>query len=580
MQAVVGRPDADHKRIPQHTVHGRPDFTGIIHKLQAIRSRRGRTSRRPAPGKVDRRLEAPLVTQDTVLPGEGPTKVLALAALLLLATPLANAAQVSGELLVQGSVLTPQGANASLRPQAFLVEDTADLSSLDFTGTDLRVCRVEKTLTITPVTEIVHPTPKIACYDLPRATITLLPGDHKGFLGAYQSRSSVLRTTDMSPAAFEPLRNRTIADASVDRSLQPIGDTRDPSYLSYVVHIQGPHVHFTTTSGAVLEGAGALRIQGPDVRVQGPQNVTNEPTGARDADYAVVKERTATWLFITYKSGTLTLGPGAPIEAAGQGIDEITADGLTVIDAPLGTLRTRDAEYAPSGARNETINGRLQLAMHAQDAGRANLIISGDIEATSLRAVPRPAAAPWVVGSDFVVLAVGAVLVAGSGGAVLIGRRAARKQRSTPPPAWPDALKEVYADPIDAEIAAAEALAEDGDFAGACERIASARKANPGDADLAEREAVYARANGDHERALAAYEEVSRLTLTGDADLYAAICSVELERPGEAVAFLKRCLERDPRLCVEIPRMKLLDPVLLHPEVQEALRAARRSLSG
>lgn len=348
---------------------------------------------------------------------------------LLLTVPAIQAAPAEGTLIVQDGLDLPRGAQ--LHEAALLglfLNGTREVQDLSITAPMAVVYEnhVEYACVGLAGNAVIYPTAsRRATYPLTDLQATLqstgAAEDWRGWLGIYPSTGAGLDVTSttsltLTPTTYTRLGNSDFAETDPT-----------PSRAFYAREFYEPHFSATTPGTFIFHGTGAIKLDGPTLRLVARENTTTLHTGEQNPHDGVCRI-IADWAYVEIHDATLNLTTSQPADLA-------LADAAATWDGPA---RLR-------GATGELLVGKNPFTAQYTDA-----LLDGALRADLVPTMQgkRPAALVHVTGttrtptnamglapisrsSPFpLALLVGAAVVAAAGGAALYARARARQ----PPP--------------------------------------------------------------------------------------------------------------------------------------------------
>lgn len=484
----------------------------------------------------------------------------------------AAALPVEGTLTAEGPFTLPPGATLRAAPEALLQNDTSGLPALSLVAPALRLT-VYELPRLKPTAGGLSPTaiptrlaPEAREYRLRNVTLALAEGDASGFLGVYPGSASRLEWTTTQSAEITP---RNYSSVSWRES---VGGKDRPDSFGYTTEIERAHLYLSAPGKVVFTGAGAVKINGPNVRVTSDRGNLSIETGEVQTSPVEWAWR---WAYLDFPDATLEWDSDtAPVEVASRGTDA-TWEGVVTLKARSGRLRADGADYVADGA-SRAFEGRFTgtLEARAQGAEIVTLVrVRGDLGDTDLSAdaahktVPLHgnAAFPWLT------FLLGATL---AGGAVYAAPRVARRLHVS---------RKAHRDEMTVEGMAslAHEAMEAGDWRIALTWFRRIRQLVP--TSLRVRlDAAYCLCEiGDLEEALKEYRDAAKESAEdGEADLWTALLLVELARDvGEAETHFEEALRKSPDMVEDAEtKREEFGRFLDRPRVRRAIREARRRL--
>lgn len=387
-------------------------------------------------------------------------------------------------------------------------------------------------------------------YLLHDANLTFVPGAALGFLGAY-----------LDPTGQASLSTTGSTATPTTSSAIPKGTqgTDAPNLPYYRVQNDQPHFDITGKGSFAYSGVGALKFVGSHLTIISRENVTEIDTGTLRSGPAT--EQT-TWAY-------LELIEPATFEAHSTDSFQVsTSSEATFTAAQIEFTPTRGAlegageRYAPRPGLVELAAGRFAGSLSTADGQSAQLLLRGDLDATTLgmQHVPTGAlgSAPfwrWFVAGS-------TVLACGVGGAF----------------AWRSRLRRTRGDRFGECMREAELADRARDSVRALAWLDKALRLAPHDATIYMERAAHLARLSKFEEALSAYDDASEVSaMTDGTALLAAatLCLEKLNDEDRAVAYAARALDRDPSLCRDIfQEEELWAKLYARPDFDAALRRA------
>lgn len=493
---------------------------------------------------------------------------------LILMIPLATAAQSSGEFVATGNLRVPAGATQeALARGAYARASSGEgFLSVDLQADRVKVHQLEETF-LEVRTGVVNPNPSIAYkpenYTLTNVRLTQVAGDHRGWVGFYfPPEGARLGLASVGPATVEAR-----AGLRLDDGAAPGGESErpDPSSTGYDWASEDLLLLVEGEGTLRYEGRGALKVMGPDVRIESDQGTIEFRTGQHRPDPdAPAGNRTVRWMLLEYENATVTVASPDPFKVAAMRTD-VAWSGTVTFTPIAGRLHAAGDAYQATG-RPDHVRGDLvaQVEPVRQD-GQVRLAVrmDGDLVGTTMTRTEgraglplgvQPAGWGWVLG---LVATLGlALLVAG---AVLVARRA----------------RGAGVSPED-RLALAHLAADRERYREALEHVRAARAAAPGSVRLLLEEASYLAEMSRAEEALALYEQAARQSPDGDAEFAAGLLLLQRGELERAEAFLVKALRRSPILVLEIlyDTTGTFEPVRGRPAFERAVDAAEGAIDG
>lgn len=475
--------------------------------------------------------------------------------LLAIALPLASAAAVGGELIVERAASFPPGAHAEGTPQAVFIENALKITGFEGSAPSIRVHLFEDSFVsvdvVQPRTMLVVATNR-PTWTAQDATLTI-DASRPGWLGLHPD-NGILSTEAVRPLSLEAIARARIGNGDA------IPDRGDPSRSYYLVEVDEPSIATSIKSWS-YEGAGAIKALGPRVTLTTSDNVTTFETGEMpDPDNP--GRMILRWIVI--ESDDLAIRAAAPATIVSNQL-RVDWDGAADLGATRGTLdsalTTWDADGVPT-----TIEGTLRAIIDPTVTGEAlRMDIRGDMRTSTMSTrVPVPLIETPTGRIGFIIL-VGAV-VAGAGTAALLrGRRKGTRVGAS------DLGADEY-------MRLAESAADGEHFGDALKWVRLAREHSPTSRRLALDEAFYTSMSGERKAALSLLHE-SILAEDSDACLLRARLHLESGEQERAARALIQSLDLAPVTLLDIETDPTYHEILLRDDVKRAIRQARRKLA-
>lgn len=451
---------------------------------------------------------------------------LVLAALWI--APLASAAAGEGSFTVEGKLTYPAQTHTEGEPLALFLVETTDLGALTLTFPRGIVYEYRVNFGgggLLPSLQVGNAV--VRSWPVEDATVSLVEGDHSGFLGLYPGAGSTLYldgSMHQEPAGLSGIGNGKSSDGEA------------PESFNYYREVVAPHLLTSGQPAVQYVGGGGVKLRGPDVQIQSA-NATRHATGKEQTG---IGQETATWLYIHFEGPATLTANGSAVLAA---VSTATAswDGALRFTPREGSLRAEDGTYLPRGRGVEQVEGAFTADLFPLAGGRtARLNLNGEIRSATLqRQAPLPSAA-LSPGMAPLFLLVG-VAVAASGGAAVYG--------------WH--RREAYRASVSREAESFLDLAgvriQSGEFARALVWLERAREKAPKSARLAADHGFCLAKLGRIEEALQAWKEAHELARDGEHAYGAAGTLLDAGASFELVGeWLKRALEKTPGLVVQV----------------------------
>lgn len=481
----------------------------------------------------------------------------AVAIILVLVAPTVLAGE-DGAFTFNGAAQVNGDSHYTMLPVGVYAPNATQLRSLTFRAPAVQVYRLthECTEAATPVLNFcLGQDDDVASYRLTNVEVTLAGPEHPGSFGLYPSGGKL----DLAGHTPSTVETRTHAEmGSPTGSYQP--DPSEPVYRC----CEASNLAVVSMAGsASYVGGGVLKIYGPTVRVQSAENTTTEVTGhtpESDAPARGVHEEALTLFFDT---GNLTFTTDATFQAAGHMAQFAWTGGVTLPDA-TGDL-SGDTGLAQAHHEQTVLEGAFTGTLQARENGASSIAISGRLDRTNLALAPASAFLPapkWPAGW-LVATALVSVLAA-----VVAVWLVARRRRPE------DTLHALSADEFQQ---LADVAIEAGQPREALTWIRRARELAPTSTTLLLNEAHCLSLLGDVDGALALYEQASKASSDGEADLLAATLLASVDQPAERVAdHLRRAFAVNPALVLEVQLDDTFDRLRAAPPVRRAIRDAMR----
>lgn len=481
---------------------------------------------------------------------------------LVMFLPLA-AASDAGSLASQGAFSFQAESTTRFHPIVALLNDTTRLDGITLSAPRVLVRHFQMTtLTLTPtVGAVIHDTGET--YTLHNVTMRLssVQEGYLSLLGALEGTAR-LDSAALRAAPWPP------GEISHGTS---VGEPRDDE-PTFAFHVDRPHLRGHGPGTLAYDGAGRIKLLGPDLWVESDERQGFLPSGRQEGSPAPGGRSVLRWVVLEFEDARIVMDARSPWLAA---FDNATTswDGVATMKPVSGALEGAGARHVPTPdvAR---IDGRLDAHIRPILTRSGDLLtwwdVSGTLRTTTLHAqalhaAPTPSgnlvAIAWPV--------FGAVLALGAtGGYTLAGRR--RRARMD--------AREMDAEDY-AETATAAASLKD--WPEAVEWFTRARRLAPTSARLCADLAFALSQVGDHDEALRLYEEASRLSGDGEADLNGAITALGAGRPPDEVErWLARALERSPLLALDLDGDETFAPLRGRTAYEEAMERAWERLGG
>lgn len=469
------------------------------------------------------------VSHHRVLPVSGKAAAVAWLALLVVA-PLAAASSATLHATYRdGATLTGHVQVDTQGASTVFANDTSAITSFELHAKRLRVTRVEaifREVTLPTQRTGVQVGGSVATYDVTDATVLLVSGDQRGWIGAVaRDDTGLLADLASLVAAAEP-RLGNVQNGEADPT---------PLTAGFSWRGQSAAIVLDADATLTLHGGGLLKFEGLDVEIRSAENSSSVRTGITRVGPDAAAERREVWLTLAFDDASVTTSE-LPLLAAFRLADASWSTSLDG-EGASGSATDRDGSYRLDPGRGR-IAGSFRGTIAVGGGDRDPLVAldaSGDLASAPSTAtyVPRAAAPP-----GFIALVATASLIVGALVAAAIVRARRRHDR-----------------PLDAEEwrLAADVAAESGRFGDALGHIRRARELAPRSARAALDEAHYLGKMGDVQQALAAYAEAARLGEPARADYEAAVLLHQSGgSPGEIEPYLLRSLRAEPAIALEI----------------------------
>ena len=426
---------------------------------------------------------------------------------------------------------------ATARPLAIIANDTASLGKLEATYPAATVCYHDYSFADMPLPNgqsfRVKVTGKDDCNERTNVQLSTTTGDHAGWFGIFPDDAALLTLATPSLAA-EPRAVSTLA--SDDMKTATTGDLDSPMQPFYAKHLTGhPHLYFAEAGAGTYEGAGLVKIKGPDMHVSSREGTADYATGeSAQTTPTGARQLVMRWVSVEpHAPGTLAWDSPARVHIAVSEAPSLAFDGTLRTTPTAGSLRAGLREYDPTG-EPATIEGRFTgMLVPTDDARGITVDLAGDLRSTSL--APRPAPVLGSSGSfPWALVLVGLAVVASGGAAVV----AIRRHRQDP--------KEKHARSLIAQgrqaLQEAEAPTGERDFTRAIGFFEEATQLAPhlGEAWLGLGYAHYYAER--YAEGLQAFTRARPLLATGEAELMAALCLAALGEGESASEWLLQAL--------------------------------------
>lgn len=483
--------------------------------------------------------------------------------ILLLPHALASPAQ--GTFVSVGAAHLPPGADIRFTPLLTALNATDGLHLLSLHASAAVVHVYEAPFTEASILQVTSGSTHQR-FDLEDATMTLLPGNHRGMLVLYKHHEGAARFTSGGRVALHPQERADFtAGGTIGASLAK--DSRDERYTHTEI-VTRPHIGIQEQGALSYEGPGLLKIYGPDIllRAGGVERVLR--TGLERGPEGLPREGVRRWVVVEFSEAAFEASSAKPWILAG--IDVSAAwDGGLAFHPVSGSLRSGEREYAAIG-KPATLLGTLTAALDIVARQDHPLLtswrVSGILDKTSLEMTQMVPAAPAGRDGGWQIVAgiLAGMCVVGGYGAVHLHRHPRR-------PGYAATAEECHD--------AATAAASHEDWPEAAEWFARARRLAPTSARLCADLAFALGQMGDLDEALRLYEEASRLSSDGEADLNGALTALEAGRNADEVEqWLVRCLERSPETVLDLEGDDAFAHLRGRPGYEAALTRAWRGM--
>lgn len=499
---------------------------------------------------------------------------------LLLATglllPGAWAEEGRGRLRVEGGLVLSRDAQVDLSPLLVMTSQPQALESLElrvdavtvrlFTGTSMGVQmgdRQDHTHVPGSVSE-----ERMTFHN---ATFRLAAKTSEG-LFALNATDGAANVSDGGRIVLRPSLS---TDATDTPNSPPWPSPRDEHHHRQM--FQGPHLVAESRGTFRYEGGGNLKLHGLDLSVR-----SDEGTYLLDTTWSyvgvVAHREEMRWAVLEFSSGALEARLDQAWTLVAPEVS-FSAGSLEFVGPSWGALERRDSRLLAEGQASSHLWGDLHgSATPVEEDGAAVLALDleGDLAHTDLREEPISLLGSVYVpapGSWLLLPLLGGVAVAGYAAGVVLRRRrhdAAAAAAEAPLALTPEDCCALAARAVDRER-----------WPEAAEWLGRARRLAPGSARVCADLAYATAQRGDHEEALALFEEARRLGADGaEVHYHAALAALGARRPpAEAEAWAKVALERSPSLALEMED-RAFDALRGRPGFEEALTEAWDRLAG
>lgn len=504
-------------------------------------------------------------------------------AILLLPTVAAVAGE--GEFSIEGGTFLPTEAEIRLQPLAVFTNDTRGLHDLRLEAGEVRLTEYEERFVVgapgpmgVRVSEDNGPV-LVSIRTLHDVHLHLSEASREGTLGIYPGPAALARLLSASAPVIEGR-----AETHVGNQRDVSGGEADRSDFYYEQNLRHPHLLVHAQGTLLYEGAGALKLMGPDVLVSSRDEPvfkleTGERRTGRTPDEAApaVDEHVLRWAIVEFADARLEMATRSEWAIAAKGVD---ADwrGPALFTPQEGFLNTPRGSYVVEG-KPARLTGELSGRFLPRLSGgevTTLLQVQGDVEHTTLRLVEGPLGPRLMKDPDFQPLR---LLVVASVVGVGVMAGGVSWLRRHPLAVLPRRREAPHAESLpftveDCMAAAAEA-ADDEDWPRAAEWLVRVRRLAPTSArtcaDLAH---AYCQM-GQWEEGLRMYDEASRLSVDGEADFNAAVVALENGLPVEDVEErLVRALHRSPNYVVDVETDPSFAPLRGRPSFERIMREA------
>lgn len=467
--------------------------------------------------------------------------------LLFLAAP-AVAAPL-GQLDVSGTWTLPDGTLARAPLAGVFLDPDAAPTRLSVTAEQAQVKLFQRTSVDAAVA---NPglAPRETSYALTNVTFILLPGSFEGWLGLAPTDATLTRS------AAGSVEGRATGAQRLGNGVESV----DPEDRGFFLPIDEPHLVLRAAGRLVVEGAFALKFQGPDFDVHAAENASTISTWARLGPGGV-GAREDRWAYVSFERATLELEHERPLDVHVPAA-EAAWDGRLRAKVVEGSLQTSDGTFLATG-EPAVLDGAFLASITPLPgaAATSRMLLSGELASTTLAAAATAtpgsrgtaSTALWGVG----LLAVGVVVG-------VLGQRHLRRAGRLP----------AYGVEDFARLATQAAEAED--YPSALEWIRKARALAPTSVRLALDEGFYLEQTGEVSPALEAYADAAMRGSDGEGEFLAGMLEWRLGEKEAAAGWFSGALAKTPSLVMELEEMA--PDALLHPHAREAVRRAREAL--
>lgn len=511
----------------------------------------------------------------------------AIVGIVLLLSPTAVANSGEGYFVVDGDIALPEDAHLGGTALGAFLPSAADLAGLTIRADRAHVMLVEREYVVAQV----QGSPALRLDDAPRTREWNLTGFElslerpatAGWLGVYGSPETRLtvaatREVETSPRDLSHIGNTQSPLLPAESEQRGWGEPYTEQYRTTVAE---DHFFVSTPGSFVVEGASAIKLYGPAVRIVSDQLTMNVGTGAT-ASEGVPPRETSRWLVVYLTDGE------AAFDARGD-VDVLLTksraswSGTAELIPVRGRLNTEEGSYEAEG-RSVFLTGDFSATLAPRrEADRllTTMSVSGTLAGTTL--TPQAAATRAPGGVDGMswlpLLLFGAVLATGGVGAAYALTR--RKRVEPVVRAAREPAQDVVAiddDGLQADdcMRFADEAAAERRWARALHWAQRARKLAPGNARIRADEGEYLFQLGLFEEAMKALGEASRLDGTeGYADYRGAQAAVSAGRPmDEVLEWLMRALDRSPDLVGDLELFREFDSLRGDPRYDEMVLTA------
>lgn len=509
--------------------------------------------------------------------------MLLIAALLLLpSSAIATAAM--GNLAVHGPLGLPAGTR--LAGEADLLYMGNPSGPIPLQGFELKAERLTVLLYMANRTEVAGP-PLVgnastqvsrtdATYTLHDVTVTLDGPTRSGFMGLVRYGAASFLDFTTGPAPLVEINDTTTYGHGVSSSQLAstlgAGPQDHSRYSPIFLHqVDGPHVSAKSPGDVVYQGDAEIKLLGVPLSFVARENTTYIETGDYADAQSTARVRFIRWVVLLAENATVTATSSSPwvVTAPEFDVDWVGAASFRSAGGELHvggeTLEFAPGEYARlEGA----LSARLSPTREGDDL-IGLLEVTGDLRRSDVGATSYVASPRTGPSSGLFVLLVGVAIAAGSGAYYWHHRTSRSRRKPGIPPVTPSVAAEYY-------VGLAEESIQAEDHAKALHWIQLAREAVPGSADVVTTMAFILGELGQHEEALEAYAEASRLDPSdGEADVNAARLALRCGKPLEVVEELVvRALERSPEFVLDVEEDVEFQALAMRPLFRDALERA------